>query len=244
VWRTRWFANDASRGLVLMLVWFGALIYPDTFIFGTGALLKVIDPEWAEYLASLTGFANGNDAGMTALHFERAESTVAALTLFGVGVLFVNLIRDGMRWLPRIGLLIAFLLMTIGVETLAHAFLFDEIPGWPLLTEGAREGIGIAVIALILATLLPARARWALGLAALLGALALINVYPDNPYVNTVGLSWTRGKLMNFYGLASGVNLVWPYLAIAYLLRHRQSPPNEQRRRTPLVKGSTVVTPL
>ena len=26
---------------------------------------------------------------------------------------------------------------------------------------------------------------------------------------------------MNFYGLASGINLVWPYLAIGYLMRHR-----------------------
>ena len=28
VWRTRWFATDASRGLVLVVVWFGALVYP------------------------------------------------------------------------------------------------------------------------------------------------------------------------------------------------------------------------
>jgi hypothetical protein len=83
--------------------------------------------------------------------------------------------------------------------------------------------------------------RWALGVASLLGALALVNVYPDNPYVNPVGLAWTRGKLLNFYGLANGLNLVWPYLAVAYLLRHRVP---RRKRGTDVAKPSATAPSL
>ena len=51
------------------------------------------------------------------------------------------------------------------------------------------------------------RLRWALGLAALIGSVALVNIFPDNPYANPVGLAFTRGRLMNFYGLTKGMNL-------------------------------------
>jgi VanZ family protein len=231
MWRTRWFIGDASRGLVLTLVWFGALIYPDAFVFGMGGLVKVIDPEWTQHLAALAGFANDNDAIGTPYRFELAESVVGALTLTGSGLLFLNLLRENVRWPLRIGLLSLFVAATIAVEVLAHAFLFDDVAPWPLLTQGARAGIAVAVVALLIASVLPSKMRWALGLAALIGALALVNVYPDNPYVSAVGSSWTRGKLMNFYGLASGLNLIWPYFAIVYLLRHRGSSASDARRR-------------
>jgi hypothetical protein len=212
-------------------VWFGALIYPDAFVFGMGGLVKVIDPEWTQHLAALAGFANDNDAIGTPYRFELAESVVGALTLTGSGLLFLNLLRENVRWPLRIGLLSLFVAATIAVEVLAHAFLFDDVAPWPLLTQGARAGIAVAVVALLIASVLPSKMRWALGLAALIGALALVNVYPDNPYVSAVGSSWTRGKLMNFYGLASGLNLIWPYFAIVYLLRHRGSSASDARRR-------------
>ncbi len=235
MWRARWFSSDASRGLVLMLVWFGALVYPDVFVFGTGGLLKVFDPDRAADLAALIGFTN-DDVASTAERFALAEAAVGGLTLFGTGLLFLGLLRGSVRWSLRLALLTAFVAMTVAVATLAHAFLFGETVPWPLLTRGARAGLAAAAIALAVASPLPFRARWALAFASLLGAIALVNVYPDNPYVNAVGLSWTRGKLMNFYGLASGLNLVWPFLAIAYLLRHRTPSPDGGRRRPPAAR--------
>ncbi len=163
------------------------------------------------------------------------------LTLFGAGTLFFGLLRDSVRWPLRVLLLATFVVATVAVAALAHAFLFDEGAAWPLLTRGARDGIGVAVVALVIASLLPFRVRWALGFAALVGAIALVNVYPDNPYGGSIGLAWTRGKLMNFYGLASGVNLVWPFFAIGYLVRHR-SPPADRLRRS--AARSAATTPL
>jgi len=222
-WRARWFANDASRGLVLVMVWFGALVYPDVFAFGTGGLLKMVDPESADVVAGWLGLADGGTAEATAVRFQFAEATVTALAIVGVGLLFLGLMRPGVRWRLRASLVFALVVATIVVQALAHAFLFEGAADWPPLTPGSRIGVAVAAALLLIATWLPATTRWALGIAALTGALVLVNVYPENPYVNAVGLAFTRGRLMNFYGLASGLNLAWPWFAIVYLLRHRAS---------------------
>ncbi len=220
-WRARWFANDASRGLVLVMVWFGALVYPDVFAFGTGGILRSVDPESADRIAAWFGLVESGDTDVAASRFQFAEATVTALAIVGVGLLFLGLMRPGVRWRLRASLVFVLFIATIVVQALAHALLFEGAEPWPPLTPGSRTGVGVAAGVLLIATGLPARSRWALGLAALTGALVLVNVYPENPYVNAVGLAWTRGRLMNFYGLASGLNLAWPWFAIAYLLRHR-----------------------
>ena len=218
--RARWFAADASRGMVLCTVWFGALVYPDVFAFGTGGLLPVFDPEASQRFAALLGFADSGDAVLTAMRFQRAEAAVTACSLTGVGMLFLNLLRAGVRWRTRVALLVALLVATVAIEGAAHAFLFEDPSGWQPLTPGSRFGAVVAMTVLLIATVAPASLRRALGLVALIAGVVLVNVYPANPYINPVGLAWTRGRLMNFYGLASGLNLVWPWLAIAYLSRH------------------------
>ena len=230
VWRTRWFASDASRGLALVLVWFGALVYPDAFVLGTGGLLKVFDPAASALLAGATGLGDLGDPVLAAVRFQLAEAAVAGLTLLSAGLLWLNLLRPGLSWWGRLMLLAAFIVATIAVEALAHAFLFEDAGAWPLLTPGARSGVAAASLLLAVAAFAPRRLRWAVALVAIVVALAIVNVYPDNPYDNPVALAWTRGKLMNFFGLASGLNLVWPYVAIAYLLRHRGRGPSVDPR--------------
>lgn len=220
MWRAQWFASDASRGLVLLGVWFGALVYPEAFALGTGGLLKAFDPAWSDRIAVVVGFA-AQDPDSTAARFRIAEGTVSALALLGAGLLFVNLQRGAARRSTRLLLLVAFIGATIAVKAFSHTFLFADAGRWPLLAPGARWGLLVGSAALLLAWWLPMRVRWALGLAALIGSVALVNIFPDNPYANPVGLAFTRGRLMNFYGLAKGLNLAWPYFVIAYFLRHR-----------------------
>ena len=220
-WRARWFANDASRGLVLIIVWFGALIYPEAFSLGTGGLLKAFDPEGADRIAMAFGLIGAGDPDTTAAQFQLAESIVCVLALLGSGLLFVNLQRATARWTTRLLLLVAFIAATIVIKSFAHAFLFAEFGRWPLLGPGALWGIAVGSAVLLIMWMLPMRLRWALGLAALIGSVVLVNVLPDNPYANPVALAWTRGRLMNFYGLAKGLNLAWPWFVVAYYLRHR-----------------------
>ena len=224
-WRTQWFAGDASRGLVLIVLWLGALVYPDAFVLGMGGVLKAFDPAGSDLVAAAVGLTDDGNPVATAARFQQAEMVVAGLVLLGAGLLFQNLLRGGQAWTRRLALVGAFLLATLLIETTAHAFLFETTMSWPPLTTGSRLGFVGAALLLFVATALSARIRWVIAFTALIAALVLVNVYPDNPYDHPVGLAWTRGKLLNFYGLASGLNLVWPYLAIAYLLRHRVTAP-------------------
>ena len=238
VGRTRWFAGDASRGLVLIGVWFGALVYPDAFVFGMGGLLKAFDPSRSQALSLLAGFGDGGSEATTAIRFQLAEAVVTALMLTGAGLLLQHLFRPGSGWAARFSGTACFVVATVATSTVTHAFLVEPPTGWLVLTPGARDGIVFAIAVLALATPLPATTRRALALAALAGALVLVNVFPDNPYASAAGLASTRGKLMNFYGLASGINLVWPYLAIAYLLRRAGRTRRSARSRS--MRGASL----
>ena len=221
VWRTRWFAKDASRGLVLIVVWFASLVYPDAFVLGLGGLLKTFDADLSIRIASSIGLVDQNDPVATAHRFQLAESVVAGTMLFGAGALFLNLLRPGLAWPRRVVALASFAGATAAVVVLARESLLDAAGAWPPGTPGSRNGVADALLGLLVATLLPARMRWMLASVAFVVSLAIVNIYPDNPYGSAVSTAWTRGKLLNFYGLASGLNLVWPYLAMVYLMRHR-----------------------
>jgi VanZ family protein len=220
-WRARWFVADASRGLVLVVIWLGALIYPDVFMFGMGGMLKAFDPDLADQVSVWLGLAPLVDPLVDAVRFAIAEAVVVATGLVGAGLLFVNLMRPTASRVVRLLLLAAFVVAAVVVKSASQVFVFGEFDATPWLVPGARGGFACGMVLLFILAFLPMRSRWALGLAALLTSLVLTNLVPDNPYMNPVAASLTRGRLMNFYGLARGLNLAWPFFAIAYFMRHR-----------------------
>ena len=232
VWRARWFVADASRGLVLVVVWLGALVYPDVFMFGMGGLLKAFDPDTADQAATWVGLAPLIDPAVDAARFAVAEAVVVATGLVGAGLLFVNLLRPTSPRAVRLGLMVAFVVAAVTVKSASQVFVFGELDATPWLVPGARGGFGAGIVLLFVLAFLPMRARWAIGLAALLASLALTNLVPDNPYMNPVATSLTRGRLMNFYGLARGLNLAWPFFAIVYFMRHRGPPDAAASKRS------------
>lgn len=227
-WRARWFAPDASRGLVLVLVWFGALVYPESFVLGMGGLLKAFDPDLAEALGARADLPAFDDPDLSAAQFEAAEAVIAALALVGVAALFVNTMRDRVPPARRVLLALSLVAATFVAKSLAQAFLFGDAQAGPWFVPGARSGFVAGALLVAVTALLPRRMRWAVGFAALLSSIALVNLMPGNPYATPVSAAFTRGRLLNFYGLARGLDLVWPFFAIAYLLRHRG--PHDARR--------------
>ena len=213
-WRLRWFDAHASRGLVLVALWFGALVYPEQFALGSGALLRFFDAALPEEIGR--AFALEFDAAA----FRDAESVVSALALCGAGLLFANLLRRELGAGTRLLLVIAFIAMTAAMKMFMSAVIHEDQTVLVWLSIGARRGFVAGAIVLVAALMLPAWMRAALGFAAIAGAVALVNVLPENPYVVTLVAAWTRGRLLNFFGLAQGLNLVGPCLALAYFLRH------------------------
>ena len=213
-WRVRWFEPDASRGLVLAALWFGALVYPEPLTLGGGALLKFFDPTLPEGVVAAFGLE------FVAATFRQAEGVVCAFSLFGAGLLFANLLRRVQPFGTQYLLVFGFVVATAVTKMFMSAFLFEDATHFVWPTIGARWGFVAGFFALSLALPLSPRLRTALGFAAIAAVIALVNALPDNPYVNSVAGAWTRGRLMNFFGLAEGLNLVWPFLALVYFLRH------------------------
>ncbi|MBL8491709.1 MAG: hypothetical protein JNM82_13095, partial [Rhodocyclaceae bacterium] len=66
---------------------------------------------------------------------------------------------------------------------------------------------------------LPGGLRRALAAMALLAATALVNLAPENPYLVNALQVWTPGYFFNFHGATSLAATVWPFLALAWLVR-------------------------
>jgi VanZ family protein len=213
--RLQWFDRDASWGLVIVALWFGAILYPQPFAFACGAVAKTVgiairEPAWLGFL--LEPSARG---------FAIEEALVSGCFLAGAGMLFLSLSR---RFAPRIPLIFGFVAASGLAKTLSTGWTYS--PGAPFawVTRGAFESAIAAALILLLGMHLPARWRRASAQILLLVGLVLVNALPENPYFEEATLDWASGRLLNFYGLALGVSLAWPFLALAYLFRAREAP--------------------
>ncbi|MGA2551885.1 MAG: VanZ family protein [Burkholderiaceae bacterium] len=208
--RRRWFARDRSWGLVIGVLWFGAILYPQPFAFACGNIAKTFgigfdEPAWLGFLRE-----------PSARGFAIEEMTVSGCFLSAAGLHFLNLLRP---FAPRTLAIFVFLGLSAAAKTLGTGWTYA--PGEPFIwiTRGAFEsGIGAALI-LLFGLYLPIRWRAFVAQLLLLAGLVLVNTLPENPYFEGAWQDWAHGRLLNFYGLALGVSLAWPFVALAYLVR-------------------------
>ena len=213
-WRLQWFEREASAGLVLIGLWFGAILYPDALALATGSLSRVIELDigaWRDRIASWEP---------TPDQFEFCEVVGCASFLAGSGLIFLNLLRP---MAPRPGLLLSFIVASLAAKTFGTGLTYGTRAPLVWLTPGAALGIVLASLVLFAALFLAARWRSRGAAAALCVGLLLSNGVPDNPYFGAAWQDWERGQLLNFYGLALGVNLAWPFLALLYLASRARS---------------------
>jgi hypothetical protein len=66
----------------------------------------------------------------------------------------------------------------------------------------------------------PLQARWQRALAAtsLLIATTLVNIAPENPYLENTFQLWNPGQFLNFHGLTRLASNLWPFLALPWLM--------------------------
>jgi len=208
--RVQWLVRDASWGVVITVLWFGAILYPQPFAFALGNLGKTFS----------IGLAEPNRLGFlrepSARGFALEELVVSACFLAAAGLLLLNLLRT---FAPRIRLTFGFIGLSAVAKTLGTGWTYA--PGEPFIwiTRGALESGIAAEIVLLAAIYMAPRWRGRLAQLLLCIGLVLVNLLPENPYFEGAWQGWAHGRLLNFYGLALGVSLVWPFVALAYLLR-------------------------
>lgn len=222
-WRLAWFDRRASAALALLGLWPLAQAYPQQFLFGTGALMRQI---WLSLDPGATGTLLGWVPGLAHLRRDVAtldpiagqfawEATVAASGTLVAGLLPTLSMR---RSAPRLRLILALLSAGIAVKTAAAALQFSPAQAFDWVTPGAVLGLASGLVLLLLTARLPRGMRGGVALLALSVGLLLVNVLPVNPYYQMALDAWRQGQYLHFNVLARWIDLIWPYLALVYLL--------------------------
>lgn len=199
--RTHWVLPGAAgdSGLTLMALWLLTQLNPETLLFGTGDLRQLLDLEPA--------------MDFDVARFSRIEAAIAFANTLAVGLMASCLLRR--RHVLGVALL---LLGGLAVHTFAAALLVEPRAALRWITPGNRAGFLAGVLILLLCLrLVPALRRVTAG-SALLFAAVLVNLAPPNPYLTEAAQAWWQGHFLNFNGLTRLSSLLWPFLALPWLL--------------------------
>ncbi len=224
-WRLSWFERHATRALIVAVLWFGAILFPQRYAFGCGALLDELATQWPGAFDLQSGFAEMWPA--TPGWFESVDALVAGGYLLAAILLFLDAARV---MAPRVLMIVLFVLSTLLAKTMGAGLTYASAQPFTWITPGSIAGCSSAAMLAIVLLAAGRTARRRIAVLALLGALLLTNAGPENPYFEVASRSWQRGRLLNFYGLALGLSSIWPLLSLA-LFTWPQTRARKVRRR-------------
>jgi VanZ family protein len=226
--RDRWFTREASRGLLVVSLWPLAQIYPQSYLFGHGQLLHVVS-DWVSTLLSIPidlGAMLRGDTEFTVEQYWLVETIISASGLTGALLALCSILRSRA---PRGVLLFLFFCAALTIKFLVSALMYgpDNAFGW--LTPGAAGGLLLALVMLTGLIFAPRGAQRRAAILMLLICVATVNCAPANPYFQATMQGWSQGKFLNFNGAAQFLSLLWPYLALWFLLHHGHRSVTSQR---------------
>jgi len=216
--RRRWFAPHASQGLVLVALWPLAQIYPQSYLFGHGQVLPIVSnwlSRWLDMDIDLVGMLRPGDDILTVEQYWLSETIITACGMTGAVLTLMCLVRRGA---PRFLLMVTFLWAGLLVKVLASSLLFRPDNAFVWVTPGAEGGFIIGMIMLAGLVFAPQVAQRRLAVVSLVLSLIVVNTIPTNPYFVSTLQGWVQGKFLNFNGAAQFLSLMWPFLALWFLL--------------------------
>lgn len=192
--------RGVDAGLILLGLWLIAQLDPAVITFGTGDLRRLLGLPAAQ--------------AFSAERFRDIETMVATTGLLAVLMLSSLLAASRQRRLLPF-LLLGFVL---ALKTLSYALLMSPSRALGWASPGTLTGLGIAVLIWVSTARLIAPLQRALAALCLLLATAIINLAPDNPYLEHTLQVWNPGHFLNFHGLTQFTASVWPFLALPWLM--------------------------
>lgn len=217
----RWLAEPSASGTVLLLLWPLGLLFPAPVPMGLGQ----IGPE---LLAALDALLDGTPAqawvgpdGSAASQPHAPLSTLReSCALFcGLGapcLLAGVLTRPG--W-PRLLVAPALAVIAAAVLTFSTALNFGPQHAWAWMTPRVSQTLLVSALVLGAVLLLSSpRTCAALGLVCLTALVVIVAAAPADPYYAASLRAWEQGRFIRFSGLAYWVGLLWPYLAMLWLV--------------------------
>lgn len=188
-------------GFAMLVAWLFTQLNPEVWLFGNG------DLRWLLALAPNLQFSPGSyrwlETGVTAVNLAAICLFTAALAKPGQGV--------GAT-------LLALISVALALKSAAAVTLF--VPGdaalW--LTPGSMLGIPAGLLLYLALLWLPQRGMLVASALLLAGGAFLVNIAPENPYIEAAVQTWQHGHFLSFSGLTRLVSTLWPAVACAYLL--------------------------
>lgn len=230
--RDRWFAGESAGALVLLLLWPAALLAPATLPFGLGQCWDEIETGFLWLLGQLPLSAWGLDlslepAALATLSTERsAPSTPAQILAIALGglspvALCCAALSPGLQRLVPMTAMAALALVAMSLST---ALNFGPVHALSWLTAGALVACLLCIPLALPFVWLPRRWCAALALLVLAVGVVLGAQMPMGAYHAQNLQAWEQGRFIRFHGLALWVAWLWPYLAMAWLMRRLARP--------------------
>lgn len=219
----RWFSRDASRGLIVVATWPLAQIYPQGYLFGHGQLVPILSnwlTDWAG-ISVVPLMWIWPDLQLSVEQFWLAEVIITAFGLCGaVLTLFCLLRKKAPAWLLAVLLVSA----ALAVKSLSNALLFQPENTFVWLTPGARGGLLLGLLMLFAVHRVSPAHQRRIAIVMLLISFVTVNLIIPNPYFVVTLQRWVQGKFLSFNGATQFMSLLWPFLAMWFLLHpvHRR----------------------
>jgi VanZ family protein len=218
--RARWFERHGADGLVLLVLWPLALLFPTPVPLGLGQVWDRLRDLFADVLA---GWRWGE-----ALLVEIGPGTVAptplapltellavALGLLGP-CMAAYCMASGVRrrwWLAGGAATLA-----LGMTTLSTALNFGPQHAMAWSTPTAVGGMALGLLLAWALLGISRRVAAGIGLMAIAASVAIVAQAPADPYFAESLNAWEQGRFIRFHGLAQWIGWCWPYVAIGWLL--------------------------
>jgi hypothetical protein len=237
--RARWFEPQATFAILLLVLWPFAQVFPQEFLFSMGGVVRsiLLDPSPDAFVAnvirnvfpSLFDWHGGLQSHPEALkRQELLEALITGCSWVGTGLLATVVMRRGAPMLPLLAALLSSALLVKAGATLLQ---FPAAGAWDWLSSGARFGLVVGSLLLVLLVRLPRGLRGALATLLLIALIVLSNVLPPSPYSWVSAQAWRLGRFVHFNSLSQWIGWVWPFLGVGYLAWRAEHAQLQRRAR-------------
>lgn len=226
-WRTRWFVPQANAGLVLLILWPVALLFPAPIALGLGQIFGVLKATVESLLRGsffahlLSGAASPSVALTHAPLPALTEAAAIALGLLAPCAVAFVCMRPGWR---RLVVVAVVAVLALAASTLSTALNFGPTHALTWLTPVVGLGLAVGTLLAGALSLLRGPAVAAVGLVVLTAGVLLVARAPQDPYFAASLKLWEQGQFIRFHGMAQWIGWAWPYAAGAWLLRCLSAP--------------------
>jgi hypothetical protein len=219
--RGRWFARDSAGALALLALWPVGLLVPVPVPLGLGQVDELVRSQLVELLSDVP-WANAAHDELVAMALRpRGLGSLGEAGVTALGLLAPCLIAFAVTLSPWRRVVLAFGALALAIATLTLATLLNFGPQHAWSWIGGLTLPALAAGVLIALALAPWPRPFILGIALIVftGLVAAVTQAPTDPYFAQTLQAWEQGRFVRFHGLAQWVGWLWPYLALAWLLR-------------------------